>query len=120
MLLLFKVMPRVIRHLASMDASMSSWQRWSQRQQELDQGADAGLIRDNRRKFWWSGGLLGLALLLGYLVSKNPDWGLLRSIMKAIAIVLGIAGFVVWNLARQERWFLSSPDPEKPPSIFKE
>jgi hypothetical protein len=102
-----------------MDASMSSWQRWIQRQQELDQGADAGLIRDNRRKFWWSDGLLGLALLLGYLVSKNPDWGLLRSIMKAIAIVLGIAGFVLRKWASQERWFLHSPDPEKPPSIFK-
>jgi hypothetical protein len=40
--------------------------------------------------------------------------------MKAIAIVLGIAGFVLGKWASQERWFLHSPDPEKPPSIFKE
>jgi hypothetical protein len=49
---------------------MSWFERWSRRQDELAQGADADLVRDNRRRYRAGFLLLGFATLLSLLVSK--------------------------------------------------
>lgn len=99
---------------------MSSWfERWPQRQRDLRQGVDADLVRDNRNRYRLAFGLIGFGFLLGLLDAKIQIPGTLRLIVVGMAIASAVAGFSLAAWARQEGAFLSKPDPEEPPRIFK-
>jgi|ERR1700689_4187121 hypothetical protein len=99
---------------------MSSWLgRWSKRKSDLAQGADADLVRDNRNRYKFAFGLIGLGFLLELLGSKIQIPSILRSIVLGMTLVSVIGGFLLAVWARQEAAFLSKPDPEEPPRIFK-
>jgi uncharacterized membrane protein HdeD (DUF308 family) len=98
---------------------MGWWERWQQRQQELAAGADADLVRDNRKKQRWSTVLFGAGLLLLLVLARFRPWKTLGTIGAVVGVVLLIAGSLLGKWARAESSFLDEPDPEKPPSIFK-
>jgi hypothetical protein len=93
--------------------------RWQRRQEELAQGVDADLVRENRRKFRTVDWLSGLSILLMFIAWKMRFWGGLRAIIGVVAAVL----FVCWRILRYwalaESNFLDRPDSEEPPSILK-
>jgi len=99
---------------------MSSWfERWRQRQRDLTQGVDADLIRDNRNRYRLAFGLIGFGFLLGLLDARIRIPSMVRLIVVGMAGASLIAGFLLAAWARQEAAFLSKPDPEEPPRIFK-
>jgi heme A synthase len=98
---------------------MRWWERWRERQHQLVQGVDADLVRANHQRFRLAFGLLGCAFLLGILVPKLHLPSTLRLIVGAIVTVVFLVGFLLAAWARQEAAFLSKPDPEEPPKIFK-
>jgi hypothetical protein len=98
---------------------MSWWERWRERQYQLAQGVDANLVRGNHQRFRLAFGLLVFAFLLGILASKFHLPSTLRFIIGVIVIAAVLVGFVLAAWARQEAAFLSKPDPEEPPQIFK-
>lgn|ERR1700719_1732339 len=93
--------------------------RWLQRQRDLSRGVDADLVRDNSKRYRRAFGLIGFGFLLSLLDAKIKIPGTLRPTAIGIAIVSIIAGFLLAAWARQERAFLSKPDQEEPPRIFK-
>jgi hypothetical protein len=98
-----------------------SWvERWRQRQYEIAQGADADLFRENWRRFQWSLGMLCSGVLLAGPASRFHLPRLLRVGMAIIAGLLFIAGVFLAKSALLERRFLRKPEPERPPSIFRE
>ena len=98
---------------------MSGWlQRWCQRQRDLSQGVDSDLVRDNRRRYKLSVGLLGLGILLILFGAKVHSPSTLRWILVGIAAMSFLAGSFLAHWAQQEAAFLSKPDPEEPPKIF--
>ena len=100
---------------------MSGWlQRWSQRQRDLTRGVDADLVRDNRKRYKIALGLIGLGLLLAMLGSKVYTPSLLHWVMLDAGGVSAVVGFLMAMWAREESAFLSKPDPEEPPTIFKQ
>jgi hypothetical protein len=99
---------------------MSSWlERWRKRKSDLAHGVDADLVRDNRNRYKLAFGLIGLGFLLGLLDSKIQIPSTLRSIVVGMVFMSIIGGFLLAAWARQEDAFLSKPDPEEPPRIFK-
>ncbi len=98
---------------------MSWFERWSRRQDELAQGADADLVRDNRRRYRTGFLLLGFAILLSLLVSKVGLGEHLRQVVRVVAAGSGVAGLLLLTWARQEEIVLHKSDPEPPPKIFK-
>jgi hypothetical protein len=98
---------------------MSWWERWRERQYQLAQGVDADLVRGNRQRFRLAFGLLLFAFLLGILASKFHLPSTLRFIISVIVIATFLVGFVLTAWAGKEAAFLSKPDPEEPPKIFK-
>jgi hypothetical protein len=98
---------------------MSWFERLSRRQDELAKGADADLVRDNRKRYVLALSLLGLALLLALVVSKVELGKELRLVIRIVSGVSGLAGGLLFTWARQEEFFLNKPDPEAPPKIFK-
>lgn len=98
---------------------MSWWERWTERHSQLAQGVDADLVRANHHRFRWAFGLLVFAFLLGIVVSKLHLPSTLRFIVDAIVIVAFLVGFVLAAWSRQEAAFLSRPDPQGPPKMFK-
>lgn len=99
---------------------MGSWfERWRQRQSDLDQGVDADLVRDNRRRYRLAFGLIGSGLLLGFLDAKIHFPSSLRLIVVGVAITFGVTDFFLAAWAQKEAAFLRRPDPEDPPRIFK-
>jgi hypothetical protein len=99
---------------------MFGWiRRWNQRQRDLTQGVDADLVRENRRRYKLAFGLLGLGLLLVLLGAKVHIPSILRWILSATAGLSFLAGWLLALWAQQEAGFLSKPDPEEPPRIFK-
>jgi hypothetical protein len=100
-------------------SAVSWWERWQERQEELAQGADADLVRDNRRKWRLGWGLSSFALLLLFVLAKVPVCRPLQLILGVVALVSVIIGGLVSSWARAESRFLNRPDREKPPSIFK-
>jgi hypothetical protein len=98
---------------------MNWWARQQRRQQELAEGVDADLVRDNWRKSRWGLGLLGSAVALAFALIKLPVRGTLGEVGIDLAIGLMLVAFVLLKWARMESVFLSRPDPEKPPSILK-
>jgi hypothetical protein len=100
---------------------MSGWlQRWSQRQRDLSRGVDADLVRDNGKRYKVAFGLIGLGLLLAVLGSKVHTSSLLHWVILDAGGVSAVVGFLLAMWAREESAFLSKPDPEEPPTIFKQ
>jgi hypothetical protein len=99
---------------------MSSWlERWRQRRRDLSQGVDADLVRDNRKRYRLAFGLIGFGFLLGLPDAKIQIPSTLHLIVVVMATVSFIAGLLLAAWARNEAAFLSKPDPEEPPRIFK-
>jgi hypothetical protein len=99
---------------------MSGWlQRWSQRQRDLTRGVDAALIRGNANRCKVAYGLIGLGLLLILLGGKVHTPSPLRWVLLGVASVAVLVDFLMAMWAQQEVAFLSKPDPEEPPTIFK-
>jgi membrane glycosyltransferase len=100
---------------------MIGWiRRWNQRQRDLTQGVDADLVRANRKRYKLALGLLALALLLMLLCAKVQIPSALLWILSAAATVFFLASLFLGLWAQQEDAFLSKPDPEEPPRIFKQ
>jgi hypothetical protein len=100
---------------------MSSWfKRWRQRERDLIRGVDADLVSDNRKRYRLAFGLLGLGFLLSLLDAKVQIPSALRLIVVGMATVSFVAGILLAAWARKEVAFLSKPDPEEPPSMFKQ
>lgn len=99
---------------------MFGWiRRWNQRQRDLTLGVDADLVRNNRKRYKLAFGLQGLALFLIVLCSEFHIPRTLRWILSAAAGVSFLVGFLLAIWAQQEDAFLSKPDHEEPPRIFK-
>jgi hypothetical protein len=99
---------------------MRGWlERWVRRQNELERGVDADLVGAVRRKwklFLWLFGSGGLTLGCDALFTLR---GWLHNSLIFIAALFFIAGTVVARLAWAEDAFLSRPEPEEPPRLFK-
>jgi hypothetical protein len=99
---------------------MWNWfERWVQRQNDLEKGVDADLVEGNRRKwklvFWFMGcGALLLSLDGLFLI---PIW--FRRVVLFSSALMIIAGFLLLRWASAEHAFLNRPEPKEPPSIFK-
>lgn len=98
---------------------MSWLQRYQQRQRDLARGVDADLVRDNRNRLRWAA-YLGCALALPPIAHILSLPETLRIAADMIAIPCLIAGIVLFHRARATNRFLREPDPEPPPSVFKD
>jgi hypothetical protein len=89
------------------------------RQRELQQGADADLLRDNRKRWKLSWVLLGSSFVLigvqTMIVLSDP----FHRIAVALTMILFVAGALLGHWARAEKSFLDQPDPKEPPNLFK-
>jgi hypothetical protein len=100
---------------------MNSWlQRWYQRHRDLSLGVDSDLVRDNRRRYKLSFGLLSVGMLLILLGTKLHSPSTVRWILVGIAAVSFLAGSFLAHWAQQEAAFLRKPAPEEPPRIFEQ
>jgi hypothetical protein len=100
---------------------MASWlERWQKRRQELAEGADADLVKANRKRYGLSFGMVVAAFALELLSVKLhlPKW--LGITLRAIVVALFAAGIVLGRWAMHEHQFLTRPDPEGPPEIFRD
>lgn len=100
---------------------MSGWvERWQKRRLEIAAGADEDLMRSNRRRYKVAFGLIGLAFVLGLIDAK---FRLPRALEIALRVgigVSGLVGIVLAKWAQHEHAFLTEPDPERPPEIFRD
>ena len=100
---------------------MPGWfQRWQQRRQELEEGVDADLVQANRRRFMIGFGLIGLAVLLSLLSAEPHLASMMVNALRIGAGISGVVGIVIAKWAQFEHSFLTRPDPEGPPEIFKD
>jgi hypothetical protein len=99
---------------------MSWLRRTLQRRYDLARGVDADLVRANRKRWKLAAALFCLAFLVAWITQKLPLSQAMHSAANIAAGGLGIAGFVLFKWAWAEERFLRKPDPEPPPSIFKE
>jgi hypothetical protein len=99
---------------------MWNWfERWTQRQQELEHGVDADLVRDNQRRrrlAWWSFGVVVLLVAIDTLFHLR---GWFRDVVVLASIAFLVFGFVTAKWAQAESGFLSRPDRKEPPRLFK-
>jgi hypothetical protein len=98
---------------------MNWFHRWRKRQDQLASGVDADLVRDNQKRYRLGLGLLGFGFAVGLLVSKVHLPNGLRLVLIVVSTVFVLAGFIAGAWASQEAGFLSKPDPEEPPKIFR-
>jgi hypothetical protein len=99
---------------------MWEWlRRWQQRQQDLSRGVDADLVRDNRRRYRLALVLLGGGSLLGVVSVKLGLSGTPQTVIVALAVVLFFTGILTGRWAAAESAFLSRPDREDPPKVFR-
>jgi ABC-type proline/glycine betaine transport system permease subunit len=63
-------------------------------------------------------GLLLVAVVLGLLDAKLRIHSSLSVVLRVSAVISAAIGFILGWWARRERWFLTRPDPERPPEIF--
>jgi hypothetical protein len=94
--------------------------RWQKRRRELAEGADADLMQSNRRRFRVAFGLIGLAFVLGLIDARFHLPDMLNVVVRVGAGISGVVGIVLARWAQQEHAFLTRPDPEGPPEIFKD
>jgi hypothetical protein len=99
---------------------MSWLRRVLQRRSDLARGVDADLMHANTRRFQFSIALLAFSALFAWSVHKVPFPYPLRLTLSVIAALFFISGVVLWKWALAEHRFLTKPDPEPPPSIFKD
>jgi hypothetical protein len=94
-------------------------ERIRKRYVDLAQGADADLVKDNKRRWKWSAIIAGCGLLLlgvlAYVKLPQP-WSKLISI---IAGILTIGGLMLGRYALLWDGIIYRPDPKGPPSLFK-
>ncbi|HEV2617389.1 MAG TPA: hypothetical protein VGU63_12360 [Candidatus Acidoferrales bacterium] len=99
---------------------MFEWfDRCDQRQRDLAAGVDADLVRSNRKKWriWlW---LLGVGFVLLGVDHFAKFHGLIQEIVRWISGLLFVGAMLLGYWAQQESAFLNTPDPKKPPSLFK-
>jgi len=99
---------------------MWQWlERGLHRQLEIEQGADADLFRNNRRRWKLSWSLLGcFFLLMGVqaVVALNGRW---QAVAVAITMLFFVAGLLVAEWARAWEVFLDRPGPKEPPRLWK-
>ena len=93
---------------------------WLKRQRELAQGADADLMRANRRRFRLAFGLAGVGFVLGVFGVKLHLPSTFDTALRVIAAACVGLGFVLGQWARRERTFLTQPDPDGPISVFRD
>jgi hypothetical protein len=99
---------------------MRGWvKRWQKRQRDLAEGADADLMQSNRRRFRGAFCLIGLAVVLGLISAKFRLPPTLKLVFRVGAGISGVVGVVLAKWAQQEHAFLTRPDPEGMPEIFK-
>jgi len=89
-------------------------------QREIGEGTDADLVRANRTRFRVAFSLIGVGFILVVLGGKLHITGRFDTVLRAIAAVSVVVGFVLGRWARSEREFLIRPDPEDPPEIFRD
>jgi hypothetical protein len=112
----------MFRHLAVGDtmSGMHGWfERWQKRRRELAEGTDADLMQSNRRRFRVAFGLIGLAFVMGLIDAKVRLPATLEIVFRVGAGISGVVGIVLAKWAQQEHTFLTRPDLEGPPEIFK-
>jgi hypothetical protein len=98
---------------------MPGWRaRWQKRRRELAEGADADLMQLNRRRFRVAFGMIGIALVLGLLSAKARMPAMVEG-LRIAAGISGVVGVVLAKWAQAEHDFLTKPEPECPPEIFK-
>ena len=91
--------------------------RQQKRQRELEQGADADLVRANGRRATLSFCLYGAAVLI-FAVTKSLSDPWHRTFTVAATVCL-VFGFFLGLWARVERTFLNQPEPKEPPRLWK-
>jgi hypothetical protein len=89
------------------------------RQRDLARGADAELVRDNARRYQVALGFMGLGFFLALLGNKAQPPSPLYWILVGFGGLSMLVGFLMALWAREESGFLSKPDSEDPPKIFK-
>lgn len=100
---------------------MAGWlERWRERQHEIAEGADADLLQANKTRFRVALGLFGFGFAIILLGGKLHVTGTLDTVLRVMAGASIVVGFVLGRWARSEREFLTRPDPEGPPEIFRD
>ena len=95
-------------------------QRWRKRQYDLQSGADADLVRDNRRRFRLAGLLFGFSFLLMGAQAAYKFQGPLHEIVVALTTISLVGALLFSRWAMAESAFLSRPDPKQPPKLWKQ
>ena len=96
---------------------------WLERKQtrlrELHQGADADLVRANRRR-WKLSWLLFVAsfFLIGIQLAVKPS-GLWHDIAVGSFVACVGGGLLLGHWARAEQTFLERPEPKEPPKLWR-
>ncbi|HTZ33282.1 MAG TPA: hypothetical protein VMH31_12550 [Methylomirabilota bacterium] len=97
---------------------MANWlERRVQRQAELQNGADADLIRENRARARIGVASLLAGLGLSWIQHQLHVTGVLGTIFVLVGMALWLYGIVTLAWARQQSILLDKPEPKKPPSI---
>jgi len=100
---------------------MADWlESWRKRQHAIAEGTDADLVQANRTRFRVAFSLVGVGFILMVLGGKLHLTGRLDTVLRVIAAVSVVVGFVLGRWARSEREFLTRPEPEGPPEIFRD
>ena len=98
---------------------MLDWlDRWQQRQRELQNGADADLVRDNRRLWKFSLALLVCSFLLIGIqaaVKFSDPW---HTIAVTLTMVFLVGGVVLGRWASAQESFLNRPNPKERPRLW--
>ena len=99
---------------------MSRWlRRRQQRERDLRSGVDADLVQANRRRGAFSLYFFAAAFLMVMLqtiIKFTAPWHLIALGLTCLFFLCG-AGLGHWTYS--ERAFLSKPEPEEPPKLFK-
>lgn len=99
---------------------MWDWlERQRKRQRDLQNGADADLVRENRRRWKIAYTLFGISFFLvgvQALIRLPDTW---HRVMVALTMVLFTVGLLLGQWARAEKGFLDKPDPKEPPRLWK-
>jgi hypothetical protein len=99
---------------------MHSWiDRWRKRQRELAKGVDADLIQANRRRSRLAFGVFVVGFFLLLIDAKLHLPTVLRTVLRTGAVVCLLVGVLVGKWVQAEHLFLTRPDSEGPPEIFK-
>lgn len=99
--------------------SMWDWfARWKERQRELQNGVDADLVRENRKR-WKHSMVMFVCFFLLIGVQKQvhfPEpWS---RIVLALTMIFFIGGLLLARWAGAQDDFLSRPNPKDPPSFW--